>query len=145
MRTALLLILAGGMLGAPARYVEVSARYQAPKHAGENGAIAVRLVPTTEGVHVNDTPAPRLRLDADQKVLVDRQKPEKKSVEVPADPALALFLDPEIPVRFPVSLAAGAPSGEQLVSARVTYFYCSQTQGWCRKSTDDIRVAVDVP
>lgn len=145
MRLTLLLVLAGGMLGFPRHYVEVSARYEAPKHAGANGAIAVRLVPTTQGIHVNDTPAPRLRLDPDQKVLVDRQRPEKKDVEVPADPALALFLDPDVPVRFPVALAKGVPSGPQDVSARVTYYYCSQTQGWCRKSTDPIQVTVKVP
>jgi hypothetical protein len=30
------------------------------------------------------------------------------------------------------------------VKATVTYFYCSQREGWCRKGTSDVEFPVDV-
>jgi hypothetical protein len=95
-------------------------------------------------VHINEDPAPRLTLDPEQKVLVDKQPPRPARTGA-VDPARARYLDLVLPVTFAVALAPGAPKGRQSVKATVNYFYCSKTQGWCRKGTTGIDVSVDIP
>ena len=77
-----------------------------------------------------------------QSVLVYEPPPKAKTPAV--DPGQAKYLDPEVPVRFPVKIAPGAPKGDHLVKATVTYFYCSKRQGWCRKGTEHVELAVKV-
>jgi hypothetical protein len=141
--TTLSLALLSSVLGA-APHVEVTASYLPPPKAGSPAAIEVTLLPLTPDIQVNETPAPRLALDPRQKVLVDKQPPPPRST--PAfDPDTARYLDPAVPVRFKVALAPGAPKGVHDVRATVTYFYCSKSEGWCRKGKAEVDVPVRVP
>jgi hypothetical protein len=141
MRLALLAFLA---LAAGPQHFTVAARYEPPAKLGANGSIAVSFTGSDPDVHINETPAPRLRLGADQAVLLDKQTPASEKLE-PYDPDTARYLDLALPVYFPVAIAKGAPKGAQTVPVTVTYFYCSKRQGWCRKGTTDVAVTVDVP
>ena len=129
------------LVGSPSTIVDVSASW-VPAGKGTQPAISVILQPRDPAVHVNEAPGPRLKLDAAQAVLVDKQGPAPKGVVY--DPATAKYLDPAIPVLFPVALAPGATRGVHEVKASVTYFYCSKTEGWCRKGTADVTVPVAV-
>jgi hypothetical protein len=102
----------------------------------------VTFTPRDPSVRVNEDPPPRLKLDPAQAVLVDKQPPAARPRTF--DPAAAHYLDPALPVHFPVSLRPGAPRGKQTVKASVTYFYCSQRDGWCRKGTSDVEFPVEV-
>jgi hypothetical protein len=130
-------------LAATPEHVRVAASFEAPAKRGGNGAVVVTLSPKEPGIHVNEQPAPRLKLDGET-VLVDKQAPRPKS-SLTFDPDTATYLDPEIPVRFPVAFAPKAPKGSQHVSATVIYFYCSQTEGWCRRGVTPVEVGVNVP
>src|SRR5262245_13574161 len=141
MRLALLALLA---LAAGPQHFTVAARYEPPAKVGANGSIAVSFTGSDPDVHINETPAPRLKLGADQAVLLDKQAPTPEKLE-PYDPDTARYLDLALPVYFPVAIAKGAPKGAQTVPVTVTYFYCSKRQGWCRKGTTDVAVTVDVP
>jgi len=133
-----LLALAGA-----AKHVDVMASYAAPEKKGASPAVIVSLLPLEPDIRVNEDPAPRLKLDATQKILV--YEPPKKASGAFPDPDNPRYLDPQIPVRFEVGLAEGAPQGSHAVKATVTYFYCSKRQGWCRKGTKDVELAVSVP
>jgi hypothetical protein len=106
--------------------------------------VAVTFAPLDPDVHVNLEPAPRIKLDPAQRVLVDKQPPPPSRVAT-FDPETTRYLDPALPVYFPVALVAGAPKGSQSVKATVTYFYCSKREGWCRKGTAELNVPVSVP
>jgi len=142
MMSLVLLALLAGPAGP--RHFEVTATFVPPARPGADGAIAVRFVPLDPDVHVNEEPAPRLKLDLGQAVLVDKQPAPPKSATV-FDPLTARYLDLEKPVKFPVALARDAPRGPQSVEATVIYFYCSQREAWCRRGSADLEVAVDVP
>ncbi len=139
----LAVLMAVPALAAPPR-VAVGASFVPPAKAGAKGAIAVTLEPSDPEVHVNQEPAPRLKLDPDQGVLLDKQPPAPSKVPT-YDPDTAKYLDPLIPVRFPVAFAPQAPKGTHSVKASVTYFYCSKREGWCRKGTAEVEVPVSVP
>jgi hypothetical protein len=138
MKALVLLLLAGPPAAA---YVKVSATYVSPVK-GADATIAVQLTPLDPQVRVNEDPAPRLKLDAAQQVLLDKPAPRKSPR---AEPGVGRYLDPALPVAFPVTVASGAPRGDHTVKGTVTYFYCSKSEGWCRKGTADIEVPVKVP
>jgi hypothetical protein len=144
MRLALAWLFLAVVAPAGPTYVAVDAVYAPAKAPGGDAAIAVTFAPTEAQIVVNETPAPRLKLDAEQTILIDKQ-PRKPAGGPPPDPEHAKYLDPSIPVRFPVALVAGSPKGTHHVKGTVTYFFCSKREGWCRKGTADIVVTVAVP
>ena len=92
---------------------------------------------------MNESPAPRLKLDLGQAVLVDKQAPAPAHV-ADYDPLTARYLDPNQPVLFPVAIAPGAPKGEHSVKASIVYFYCSTREAWCRRGSVDVQIPVTV-
>jgi hypothetical protein len=84
-----------------------------------------------------------LKLDAGEAVLADKQGPPPRFTAY--DPENARYLDPAVPVHLPVAVKPTAPRGRHTVKAKVTYFYCSKREGWCRKGTDDVEFPVSVP
>jgi len=139
---SLLLAAAAGLPG-PKQHVDVLASFVPPSPDAASPAIAVSLVPRTPDIRVNEVPAPRIKLDPDQAILV-YEPPAKTSPPPSFDPADAKYLDPDVPVRFGVELADEAPKGAHTVKATLTYFYCSKREGWCRKGTEKVELAVKV-
>ena len=137
-----LLVQGVGSSAAP-RHFELLAVFEPAKAAGEAGAVAVTFQALDPDVKVNETPAPRLKLDLAQTVLEDRQPPPSMHA-ADFDPATAQYLDTTRPVRFPVALSKHAPRGEHEVSASVVYFYCSTREAWCRRGTAALLIPVTV-
>jgi len=130
-------------LAAPSRHFEVTAEFVPARRAGTPASVAVTFRALDPDVKVNETPAPRLRLDLAQAVLVDKQAPP--SGQVPDyDPLTSRYLDLARPVLFPVEIAPTAPRGAQEVKASVVYFYCSTREAWCRRGTVDVLIPVTV-
>lgn len=136
-------LVPAGALAASTRHFDVTASFNPPKKASAHGTVAVTFRALDPDVKVNETPAPRLKLDLAQAVLVDRQPPA--SSQVPDyDPLTARYLDLAKPVLFPVAIAPTAPRGEHEVRASVVYFYCSTREAWCRRGTVDVLFPVSV-
>ena len=138
----LLLVLPAGLTAGP-RHFDLLASWEPPAVAGEDGAVAVSFRALDPDVKLNEAPAPRLKLDLMDAVLVDRQPPAPRRVPV-YDPLTAKYLDLAEPVRFPVALSPTAPRGSQTVQAEIVYFYCSVREAWCRRGTTDVEITVVV-
>jgi hypothetical protein len=143
-RTLFVVFVPALALAAPARHFDVTAAFSPAKSASKNAAVAVTFRALDPDVKVNETPAPRLKLDLAQTVLVDRQVPPTSQVP-DYDPLTARYLDTAKPVLFPVAIAPTAPKGTHEVKASVVYFYCSTREAWCRRGTADFLVPVTVP
>ena len=124
--------------------VGVEAIFVPAAKAGADAAIAVTLTPEAAGIVVDERPAPRLSLDPLQTVLLDKQPPRAANAGE-ADPSHPRYLDPSVPVKFPVAVAPGAPRGTHMVHGSVTFYFCSKVEGWCKKGTGEIAVSVSVP
>jgi hypothetical protein len=143
-RTLALLFVPAAALALSVRHFDVTAAFTPGKKVAADAVVAVTFRALDPDVKVNETPAPRLKLDLTQTVLVDRQAPT--SSQVPGyDPLTARYLDLAKPVLFPVAVAPTAPKGEQAVPASVVYFYCSTREAWCRRGTVDLVIPVTVP
>ena len=143
-RPAFLVVLLPVALAQAGPHFNVTAAFVPSPPKGGDAAIAVTFAALDPDVRVNEEPAPRLKLDPDQMVLVDKQKPAASGVEA-FDPEKAKYLDLSAPVLFPVALSPLASKGGDPVKATVTYFYCSKREGWCRKGTAPVDVSVVVP
>jgi len=140
---AALIVLAPVAAFAVGDHFAVSAAYVPPARPKATATVAVTFVADDPEVKINQEPAPRLKLDPEQDVLVDRQPPPaSRKGESAGEPK---YLDTSLPVAFPVALKAKAPKGEQPVKGTVTYFYCSKREGWCRKGTSEVAFTVAVP
>ena len=128
-------------LAAPARHFEVTAAFNPPRAVSSDGAVAVTFLAVDPDLKVNENPAPRLKLDLAQAVLVDKQPPPANQVP-DYDPLTARYLDPAKPVLFPVAIAKTAPKGTHEVRASVVFFYCSTREAWCRRGSADISFPV---
>ena len=129
---------------APAvRHFELVATFEPARKPGAPAAVAVTFQPLDPDVHVNETPAPELRLDLAQTVLEDRQ-PKAAATAPDFDPTQAHYLDLQKPVRFPVAVAKGVARGEHDVKASVVFFYCSSRELWCRRGSVDVLIPVSV-
>jgi hypothetical protein len=128
---------------ASASQVGVEAIFVPPPKGGAEAAIAVTLTPEADGIVINEKPAPQLGLDPLQTVLVDKQPP-RAAGSGESDPSQAKYLDPLVPLRFPVAIAPGAARGTHMVRGTVTFYYCSKVEGWCKKGTSAIAVNVSV-
>jgi hypothetical protein len=137
-----LLVLAPAAAGAMGEHFTVSAAYVPPAKPRAAATVAVTFIPADPDVKINQEPAPRLKLDPEQGVLVDRQPPSPRRGESGGEPK---YLDASLPVAFPVALNPKAPKGEQIVKGNVTYFFCSKREGWCRKGTSEVAFVVNVP
>jgi len=145
MRHGLVVALLAQSLGfsAAPRHFDVMAEFEPASKAGSEAAVAVTFRALDPDVKVNETPAPRLKLDLAQTVLEDRQPPPPAHVP-DFDPLTARYLDTAKPVRFKVAIAASAPRGEHDVKANVIYFYCSTREAWCRRGSVDVVIPVTV-
>jgi hypothetical protein len=139
---AAVLLLAPAAAMAVGEHFTVSAAYVPPAKPKAAATVAVTFIAADPDVKINQEPAPRLKLDPEQVVLVDRQPPPARRSESGGEPK---YLDVSLPVSFPVALSPNAPKGEQAVKGNVTYFYCSKREGWCRKGTSEVAFIVNVP
>ncbi len=126
------------------RFFEVTATFVVPVRAGATPAIEVTFLAKDPDVHINEEPAPRLKLEVAQSALVDKQPPLRART-APYDPSAARYLDLTRPLKFPVAFAPAAPKGAQTVGATVTFFYCSRREGWCRRGSVEVEVPLTVP
>jgi len=142
---ALLLVMAlPTAVAAAPQHFDLLASFEPPEKPGEDAAVAVRFRTLDPDLRLNETPAPRLKLDLTEPVLLDRQPPAPRRVP-DYDPLTAKYIDLAEPVRFPVAVAPTAPGGVQRVEAKVVYFYCSIREAWCRRATAKIDFTVTAP
>jgi hypothetical protein len=110
--------------------------------SGPEGDVVIRFMPLDAPVQVNAEPAARLTLDLGQRLLHESSRP---APPVPRQPfPNARYVDTRVGVRFPVRLAPGT-RGRHTLHASLTYFYCSTTEGWCRRAQDDVEIELNLP
>lgn len=146
MKLAIAFVLAVPLVASAAdpQHFSVSASYLPPAKGQASGKVAVTFQAKDPDIRVNQEPAPRLKLDPAQAVLIDKQPPPAKA-HVAFDPATAKYFDLAFPLLFPAAVSPEAAKGTHSVRATVTFFYCSKREGWCRKGSAEVEFPVRVP
>ena len=136
-----LIAVAGLLLLMPASHFEVSAAFTS-KGPGR-GEVAVTFLGKDADVHINEVPAPRLKVEPGQ--VLQEVAPSPAPAGKEGGGPSSKYLDITWPVVFPVTVGRAPAAGPQTVKANVTYFYCSKREGWCRKGTAPVEFPVTLP
>lgn len=102
--------------------------------AGSGAELLFRFTPK-KGFHVNAVPPMAVRFDT--------AAPAKDGgrIVIPSDTATGYLKSAEA-VRQPFALLPTAERGRAELTGILTYYYCSDAEGWCRK--ENLRFAVPV-
>ena len=102
--------------------------------AGGSGSILFTLTPQ-KGIHVNVTPPLSLSLDSASLISTAGKLRITK---------LDTLLDSSKPIIQPITLSAKATAGPAILRGTLTYFYCSDSEGWCSKFNQPFEVKISV-
>jgi hypothetical protein len=90
-----------------------------------------------KGYHVNAVPPVSVSFDSAAPAR------EEGKLAIPSDTATG-YLKSSLPVRRPFRLTPSAGRGPAKIGGVLTYYYCSDAEGWCRKENMPFAVPVVV-
>jgi hypothetical protein len=141
-RRTLPLLLAAALLCAAAcagtpvenEHVSCTAALSAPSfRRGDTAAIRVVLTPA-RGIHLNGSPLPSLRFDPGSVVLARGG----------AEAAVGVNGYLESDVVQHVTIRKDAPRGKHVLRGTLTYYYCSDTEGWCTRYQQALELTLTI-
>ncbi len=93
--------------------------------AGTFGEIIIKFKPKN-GIHINLDPPISINLDSQASVRASGKSFFKKEDETE-------YLDVSKPVKQKFFIPRNITSGKHKIKGMLTYFYCSNTEGWCSR------------
>jgi hypothetical protein len=102
--------------------------------AGSSASLLFRLVPK-KGIHINLDPPLSLTFDSLPPALkLDQIKiPKRKE-----------YLDAAQPIVQPLRIAAAARPATLKLKGTLTYYYCSDAEGWCSRYRQPVELALTI-
>ncbi len=101
---------------------------------GATGNLLVRLQPK-RGIHINLKPPISIAIDSS--AIIAR-------AGTPDIPKADTFLNSSKPIKQPFTLTKNAKRGAAVLKGTITYFYCSDADGWCSRFKQPFEVMVKV-
>jgi len=127
---------AGGEKPAPSNeYVKFSSKLSSSSlKPGASGHLLVSLKPV-KGIHINLKPAMSVRFDSLSEVRPNGDLEIPKKGE---------YLDAAGNIRIPIIVPASRTPGNAVLRAELTYYYCSDAEGWCSRFKQPIELSLTV-
>ena len=117
------------------QYVKFSSKLSnSSLKAGRNGHLLVSLKPV-KGIHINLKPAMSVRFDSLSEVRPNGDLEIPKKGE---------YLDAAGNIRIPIIVPASRKPGSAALKAELTYYYCSDAEGWCSRFKQPIELSLTV-
>ena len=118
-------------------YVTSSISLQKTKlKAGSSGTLLISLKPK-KGIHINLNPKIEITIDSSS-AIIPAGKPE-----IPQNQKKDFF-DPEKPIRQAFMVSGNVKPGAVDLTGTLTYYYCSDAEGWCSKFKQPLNLKVIV-
>lgn len=102
--------------------------------SGATGEMAISFAPAA-GIHINRTPAPEFALDSSSAASLSGRLVLPKGTE---------YLSTAPPVRQQFRLSHDAKPGLVSLKGTLTYYFCSDKEGWCSKYKQPVEIALTV-
>ncbi len=102
--------------------------------AGAQGTLQISLMPK-KGIHINLVPPITIALDSE--IIVT-------TVGKPSISKIDSFLNPQKPIEQSIHLPQKIKAGTIDIKGTITYFYCSDTEGWCSRFKQPFTATVSV-
>jgi hypothetical protein len=130
---------------APNEYIDISVKVEKDSlKAGSEGRLLFSLKPKT-GFHVNVEPPISIELTGNKgfSLLTKKFTPDSTVKPLTSKDGYKIF-NPSAPVKFAFKIAKSAKPGTHIVQAKLTYYYCSDAEGWCSFTTESFPVKITV-
>lgn len=133
----LFLFMSSGGDSGPDSYVNthVSVKDSVVRAGGE-GTILISFVPV-DGIHVTSNPAVTMSLERNSTFAI------RKPAEHKTDKKTG-FLATSSPVEQRFIVAKNTSPGTHILRGTITYYFCSDEEGWCRKSTHPVELKLTI-
>ena len=103
---------------------------------GKENALLISLHPK-EGIHINLTPPISIRFDSNDAFRIDI------ALVLPKNPKNA-YLDTSKNIEQEFTVSKNAKAGSLTIKGVLTYYYCSDAEGWCSKFKQPFEVPVKI-
>ncbi len=103
---------------------------------GAKGEIVISFAPE-EGMHINTDPAIEFEFEKDTLVHFTDVTSMPKVVKTG-------YLDTKRPIKYSFTLDKNIKKGKHTLNGSVRYFFCSDTEGWCNRSSQPIQLTYTV-
>ena len=104
--------------------------------AGSKGTLLFTLRPQ-DGIHINVQPAPGFSFDTTSGIR------SGGDLEISKDTTSG-FLSKHKPIRQSFIIPRNVKTGKVTVKGTLTYFYCSDAEGWCSRFKQPVEATVEV-
>lgn len=132
--------------GNPANeYIQISVKVEKDGlKAGGQGRLLFTIKPKA-GFHVNLEPPITLALAEEKNFTLLAKKfiPDSTIQEITTKDGYKIF-NPAAPVAFGFKAAKSLKPGKHTLQANLTYYYCSDAEGWCSFTTEAFPVTVTI-
>ena len=134
--TTSLVVVAGETKTLPTNeYVKFSvALKEKSLKAGRAGNLLIRLQPK-KGIHINLKPAISMAFDTTGMNV---------HAGTPTIPKADTFLNISKPIQQPFTLDKNVKTGTVVLKGSVTYYYCSDADGWCSRFKQPFEIPVNI-
>ena len=103
---------------------------------GDRGRVLVSFTPV-DGIHINVDPPVTLTIRKNS-LLSLQGNPDMTTDKVTG------FLSTETPVGQLFSISHKATPGPHTITGTITYYFCSDTEGWCRKQSQAVTLTLNI-
>ena len=129
--------IAGGTRPPENKYVKCDIVLQKKQlKAGTTGQLLITLKPI-RGIHVNTIPPAEVKLDS-ANIIAGVGK-----LEIPKSEKTG-YMDTKKQITLPFTLTQNLKAGHALLKGTLTYFFCSDADGWCSKFKQPIELNITI-
>lgn len=127
----------GGENSQSNKYVKVeTAIASADVKAGGKGTILIFFVPV-DGIHINAEPPVTMKLEKDRLLSLEGEPDFSTDKESGS-------MSTSTPVEQRFAVSSKAKPGEHTIKGTIVYYFCSDTEGWCRKFSQPMALKLNI-
>ena len=126
-------------------FIQISVRAEKDSlKAGGQGKLLFTITPKA-GFHVNLEPPISLALAEEKNFTLLAKKfiPDSTIKEITTKDGYKIF-NPKAPVAFNFKVAKSLKPGKHTLQAKLTYYYCSDAEGWCSFTTETFPITITI-
>jgi hypothetical protein len=101
---------------------------------GRTAQLIINFKPK-KGIHIN--------LDPPIEIELEKSFASKGKIEIPKLKKEG-YLNPEKPLKQTITLKKNISPGTHTLKGKLNYFYCSDSEGWCSRFTQDFKLNIIV-
>lgn len=132
-------IIAGGNTSITNEHVDFTATLKKNRLAGGSTGVLFFTLKPHKGIHVNLEPPIGIRMENDSLATLTGDL-ELSSLKKDT----TKYLDASKPISQKFMLSKLAGTGTKIVKGTLTYFYCSDAEGWCSRFRQPFEVTLTV-